>query len=296
MQPAPPIVAILLGPYRNLSTLTAALLALHPNVQVLNHAGWRVLGVGGIDFLLSPDPDVLARFIDFATQASQGGRAGNYGGSILLSHAFDSVRMKDAYARRFGDQAIKQRVHCLLWKESLRVGVHLRRHGVDIAGLFRSLPSLRFVLPIRHPLDATISNLKIGHWSLFPQLARHPQTQSPVAASKPPKPAQVLRAILEEIRWFADLERADPDRCFHLFQTDFGRDGLESLARFLSLDPDREWLEAVQECCQLKASPAHPPELVAAYATMVKELFRDHPGYREALLRFTEPGAHIAVG
>ncbi len=284
----PPIVAVLLGPYRNLSTLTAALLSLHPNVQVLNHAGWRILGTGGIDFFLSPHPEVLDRFVDFAMQASQDGRPGDYGGSILLSHAFQSVRMQETYARRFGGQEIKPRVHCLLWKESLRVGVHLRRHGVDIPGLLRSLPSLRFVLPIRHPLDVTVSNLKSGHWALFPQLAGHPQTASPIAASKPPNPEQVLRAILDEIRWFADLERSAPERCFHLFQTDFGHDGLESLARFLALDPEREWLDDIQACCELKVSPAHRPELVATYATLVKELFSDYPNYRRGLLRFTE--------
>ncbi|MHB8529324.1 MAG: hypothetical protein ACYC8V_07420, partial [Caulobacteraceae bacterium] len=34
--------AVILGPYRNLTTLTASVLALHPQCQVLNHASDRI--------------------------------------------------------------------------------------------------------------------------------------------------------------------------------------------------------------------------------------------------------------
>ena len=47
--------AVLLGPYRNLTTLTASVLALHPQCQVLNHAGGRLLRRGALDFISSPD-------------------------------------------------------------------------------------------------------------------------------------------------------------------------------------------------------------------------------------------------
>ena len=44
-------VCLTLGPYRNLTTLTASVLFLHPNCQVLNHAGIRIYGNRQIDFL-----------------------------------------------------------------------------------------------------------------------------------------------------------------------------------------------------------------------------------------------------
>lgn len=43
-------VGLFVGPYRNLTTLTAAVLALHPRCQVLNHAGDRLLR-GRKDFI-----------------------------------------------------------------------------------------------------------------------------------------------------------------------------------------------------------------------------------------------------
>ena len=281
----PSTVAVLLGPYRNLSTLTASLLHLHPNAQALNHAGWRVLGQAGIDFFLSPDPEVLDRFVDFAMQASQDGRSGDYGGSILLSHAFQAQWMRDAYARRYGDRRIKDRVECLVWKESLRIGVHLREHAVDMVALISALPGLRFVLPVRHPLDTALSNLRSGHWALFPQLVGV-QGAGKKRGGRLPSPEEVLGAVLEEILWFAALESAHPRHCFHFFEHELDRTCLEALARFLDLDPERKWLDEAAACARLKASVVHPPVLMDVYAAMVQELFADHPAWRSGLLRF----------
>ena len=54
-------VCLTLGPYRNLTTLTASVLYLHPNCQVLNHAGNRIYGKRKIDFLWDCDKDILDR-------------------------------------------------------------------------------------------------------------------------------------------------------------------------------------------------------------------------------------------
>ena len=47
-------VCLALGPYRNLTTLTAGILSLHPQCQVLNHAGVRLLPDPERNFLADP--------------------------------------------------------------------------------------------------------------------------------------------------------------------------------------------------------------------------------------------------
>ena len=66
-------VGLILGPYRNLTTLTAAVLSLHPNTQVLNHAGTRLL-TGRRNFVEHADEAHLDRFVDTALGASTEGR------------------------------------------------------------------------------------------------------------------------------------------------------------------------------------------------------------------------------
>jgi hypothetical protein len=94
-------VCILLGPYRNLSTLTASTLHLHPNCQALNHAGRRVLSHDRRNFLADYSARKFKAFCRFALAASQGGQRGRYGGSINLSHAFERPAMKTVYAKRY---------------------------------------------------------------------------------------------------------------------------------------------------------------------------------------------------
>ena len=86
-------VCLTLGPYRNLTTLTAATLFLHPNCQVLNHAGKRIFGNRKVDFLSDYSKDKLDRFIQFAIKISSKGQRGKLGGSIIYSHAFDSTML-----------------------------------------------------------------------------------------------------------------------------------------------------------------------------------------------------------
>ena len=42
---------VFLGPYRNLTTLTASVLALHPRCQMLNHAGGRIFSESELNFI-----------------------------------------------------------------------------------------------------------------------------------------------------------------------------------------------------------------------------------------------------
>src|SRR5689334_13648080 len=64
-------VCLALGPYRNLTTLTAATLFLHPNCQVLNHGGMRIFGNLQVDFLSNNySEERFNRFVQYAIRIS----------------------------------------------------------------------------------------------------------------------------------------------------------------------------------------------------------------------------------
>ena len=67
-------LSIILGPYRNLTTLTAAILSLHPDCQVLNHAGNRFMRNPQFDFMTDLSGDTLNRFMDAAQDHSSARR------------------------------------------------------------------------------------------------------------------------------------------------------------------------------------------------------------------------------
>ena len=87
------------GPYRNLTTLTASVAALHPNCQVLNHAHERILPHREVDFFSDYTSDKWNRFLQYGLRISLGGERGRTGGSIVHSHAFDHGNVKDLYQK-----------------------------------------------------------------------------------------------------------------------------------------------------------------------------------------------------
>src|SRR4029079_11065585 len=80
-------VCLFLGPYRNLTTLTASILFLHPHCQVLNHAASRIFGDKRIDFLDGYDDEKFKTFVRYAIHASGSGGRGKIGGSLTPSPA-----------------------------------------------------------------------------------------------------------------------------------------------------------------------------------------------------------------
>lgn len=92
-------VCLFLGPYRNLTTLTASILFLHPYIQVLNHAGMRIFGNKKVDFLQDFNKETFDRFTQFAITISGKGYKGVLGGSITYGHAFDYPLMKGIWIK-----------------------------------------------------------------------------------------------------------------------------------------------------------------------------------------------------
>jgi hypothetical protein len=267
-------VCLTLGPYRNLTTLTAAILFLHPNCQVLNHAGDRVFRNKRLNFLSDYSQEKLDHFIQYAIRISTKGARGAYGGSIIFSHAFDSrYGMRKAFLRS-GGAILKSEINCLFWKESLKTSNLIRKSNVDLASIFEKDERVRFIMPIRNPLSCAISNIKTGLVSIFDGLGAQPGE------------FEVVQAVLNEILWFAELERAYPDHFFSYFEHEISREMLVRLATFLQLEPNERWLDNALSVMKVNDGYNHDSQLIDFYRQYVKERFVDFPSLSTGLLDF----------
>ena len=267
-------VCLALGPYRNLTTLTAATLFLHPNCQVLNHAGRRIYGNRKVDFLSNFSEERVDHFIQFAIQISRGGCRGSFGGSITHSHAFDSKhKLKEVFSEASLDLTKKQ-IKCLFWKESLRTSNLIRNKNIDLVDLLTQEERLRFLMPIRHPLDCAKSNLKTGHVNGFRGL------------NKSSSIFNVLQAVLDEIYWFASYKEKFPSRFFCYFEHSISQTMLVDLATFLKLSPNEVWLSNALSAMVTKSNYEHDSELLDFYRETVSKKFSRFPDLSKELLAF----------
>jgi hypothetical protein len=263
-------VAIVLGPYRNLTTLTASALALHPEVQVLNHAAERLWKLPEADFLGEPDASRLRRFVAQALNASTGGRRGQHGGSILMSHAFDDETLQGLYARRYGDVLLKPDARVLVWKDSMLVQRRLMNSPGAIDAVIESLPQVRFLLPIRHPLDCAVSNIANHHvLAILDRLETDVQT--------------VLEAVLDVLVWA--LEQADlwPARVFVFTEGQPADQMLPDLRAFLGLADDDRWLADATAAFAVRPKARDPVQMEGFRRAAEAKLAR-WPQIRDRLL------------
>ena len=268
-------VCLALGPRGNLTTLTAATLFLHPDCQVLNHAGTRIYGNRQMDFLSEYSEKRFKRFIQFAVRISNKGFRGDRGGSITYSHAFDSkYTTKDVY-QKTGEGLVKEHIRCLFWKESQRTSNLIREKHVDLGNIFKQNDKLRFLQPIRNPMDCAISNLNTGHVTMFKGLSRSSSV------------IDVTRTILDEIYWLGELIEAYPGRFHYYFEHEISRKMLVGLAKFLQLEPDETWLANALSVMKTKPSYEHNRELSTFYRDYVNSKLSRFPALSEGLLLFS---------
>jgi hypothetical protein len=241
-------VVIALGSYRNLTTLTAAFYALHPDAMALNHAWVRVATNPGLDFFADPRPERLRRFVAAAVRLAQGGSFGAYGGSILRSHAFHRPALRQLYARRFGAQILKPQSRALFWKDSMQVLNHLWANRVDLAALTDALPQLRFVLPVRHPVDCALSVRRSDLWKYL------------VDGPSKPTLEVVLERLFDILLWFEQQRRQRPDRFLLFWEFDLNEDFLRRLCAFSCLLFDPQWADDVLSTLTVDPKPHAPAD------------------------------------
>ena len=256
-------VVMAIGPNRNMTTLTASLIALHPNCQVLNNAAYRHMDRAEA-LLRDPSQPEYERFVRSSVYKSQGGRRGHYGGTITLSHAFDRAPVREAYERRFGDARLKDDIRCVYWKSAVQLTALIREKHLDLAKTVEANPHVRFLMPMRNPVDCAKSNLRLGHYRHFPEVADKPIEE-------------VVEFFVELIGWYLDLRERYPKNFFCYLQPDFGRQTLVDLAAFLELPADETW---IKDCLgsTLQGKPYdYEPGLVQSFHDSLERHLGDHP-------------------
>jgi hypothetical protein len=268
-------VCLALGPYRNLTTLTASLLFLHPRCQVLNHGSDHILSNPGINFLYEYSDSKFDAFVEHAIQLSAEGKRGRHGGSITMSHAFDDKGISETYSQRFHGKKIKGNIECLFWKESLRVTRFIKQYNVDLDDLFQKNERLRFIMPVRYPVDCALSNIKSGHALALTQ------------STELPSYTEVLTAILLELSWFFKLQKKHPDRFFCFFENTFNSETIHQLAHFLEIEPEKRWVDDVISNYNIRHPYQYGEGMISIYKKLVNSYFDPHPAIRHKLLSFT---------
>lgn len=241
--------------------------------MVLNHVGQRILPNPRLNFLVDYSPHKFREVVGFAGRES-------HDGDIRLSHTFDFEAMRQA-APKVQDSPRKP-AKCLVWKDSHMVTNFLRFAQVDVPQLLQRNEALRFLLPIRNPIDCALSNLRTGHVAFFgaPDLL---SGERPIDA--------MLSAVLDKIVWFLGLRDASarPERFFLFFQHEIGRRVLEKMLHFLGLPPDEAYLAAVTDAFRVAGGGykrRKDQRLLGLYASLVSRKFDRYPAIRNALLEF----------
>jgi hypothetical protein len=246
-------VAVYLGAHRSLTTISSAILALHPDVTVLNHAFIRIFDEPSRDFLRSPTPDALDAFAQAAGEMALGGSQGQIGGHILHSHAFNAdAALRQAYLDRYGWGA-KPDGKCLVWKDATLVTNHIRENGLDVGAVARRLPTLRFIALVRNPVDIAISSIRKGY-----SIALVPDEKKNDFRA-------VFVELLERFAWFGRLAAEQPEQFRFIFQDELlDRARLANLCDFLRISTPQSWLNDVARLISLRGSypipEAHKPE------------------------------------
>jgi len=264
-------VCLALGPYRNLTTLTASLLFLHPRCQVLNHGSDRILPNPGVNFLHEYSAMKFNAFLKQFIGMSAEGRRGRYGGSITLSHAFDDGRILETYKERFDETKIKHEIECLFWKESLRVSRFIQQHNINLESIFHKNSQLRFLMPMRNPVDCALSNIKTGHGNEL--------VQDDIDL----KYEVVLDAVLREFRWFVELQENFPGRFFSFYENSLDRNTVTQLADFLGIDPEKTWVDDVISNYNIRHPYEYTQEMKDCYFSLVDSHFDKYPAVGEQL-------------
>ena len=228
--------------------------------------GGRIYSQPELDFLAEYSEEKFLNFSHFALVMSQGGERGSYGGSIKLAHAFaDHDVMNKVYEERYGNALVKDKVASLVWKESNLTSNHLRKNKVDVAQLLASNDKLRFLMPIRNPMDCARSNQRTGIKKYLGEF----EEENELAA--------ILDRVVEEMAWVLALAQQHPNRFFYYFQNELSTDTLKDMARFLEIAPDERWLSDAQQVMEIKGGYEHSPATITAYKQTLDKYFVEMP-------------------
>lgn len=266
-------VVILLGPYRNLTTFTGALTALHPNSKVLNHAGARVLNNPNLNFLKTTDHSTLEYFKRFALYASKVGMRGKFGGNILRSHAFDQLELREAAQQ--ASMFEKGTIQSILWKESNLLTEYIQTNTIDLDAIIKANSQIRFLFPIRNPMACAISNWNVP----FKKREYYNDCQSV---------EDVLEQNLQYLAWFMDQRKQIPDHYYYFFEFDYDEAFLRDLCQFMDIPYSEKWGSFVLANMSTRNKYNLSDKFIQHYEELVNSFFNNFPEVKGKLLKFTE--------
>ena len=269
-------LCLVAGPYRNLTSLTSSVAALHPNCQVLNHAKDRIFPHKKVDFFGEYSEKSFNQFMQYAILLSGSGQRGRYGGSITLSHAFDKSEVKHLFQNRYKNSLVKEDIRCLFWKEGLHLKNHLLEKEVDVLELIKHNDKIRYILPIRNPLDCAVSNQKTNLALIFNQISDQSTLQD------------IIKAILDEFLIYFQNQKKSTSHFFHFYEHTFDKNVLEKFCEYMSLPFDDQWYDDVIKIYNIKPSYNHSPDDINFYKKYVSEIFSEFPIESKQLLKFVE--------
>ena len=256
-------VGVYLGANRSLTTISAAMMALHPDVTVLNHAFIRIFANRAGDFLADPREPVLDGFVATAREMALGGERGAVGGHILHGHAFGDPALRAAYLDRYGWGA-KPRSTCLLWKDATRVTKHMIDNGIALDQVAHRLPALRFVMMVRNPVDICISSINKGYSAML------------VGEERKDSLHDVFVHMIRLFAWFSPAAAANPGQFRYLYQDELvDRAKLVELCGFLGISADTTWLDEISRLVRLRPSYAIPEARKEQFRALTRTLIPD---------------------
>ena len=157
----------------------------------------------------------------------------------------------------------------MFWKESYRTTRFIRENQVDLPALLTRNEKLRFLMPIRYPLDCARSSLKSGHAIAFVD-EDEPQPMRPLVA-----------AILDQIVWFFQWQDRFPDRFFWFSENGFEQSTVEALAAFLSVDAEPRWCDSALDAFEVERRYEYRPAMIEYYHQTVQDKLGDRPQIAE---------------
>jgi len=275
----PNTLCLFLGPYRNLTSLTAVMLWLHPQCQVLNH-GYRLVGGERMRwFLTAEDSERFNIFIRLLTELSTQVVDKEECSPHVLQVVQDNAGVEDAFGRLHGVPPVamvKDPMKCLVWKESQLVMNELLAIDIQWDELFAQNSKLRFIMPFRNPMECAVSNHRQRKWIFFLGLNDN-------------DPLLMLRAVLAEFAWFVGMEQRYPERFFHFYE-DLTAETLTELQQFLGLDYHQEWVDTVLGLWKIRHPYLFSFEFVQYYLHMVRLHFGAWPEEEKRLVDYVDGG------
>jgi len=156
----------------------------------------------------------------------------------------------------------------------------IRNNNIDMSHFFKSNPYVRFVYPIRNPLDCAYSNVQ--HSGSIARMCYEMQAYDMLP---------MLEFVLQQLFWGVELAHQHPERVKLLFEPDMSeRDTWASMAQHFGLSVDEQWISDLLVCGKVDPKiQAYNEKTIDRYGKKIEKYFRkDYPDIADRLLSFVD--------